>query len=55
MGFVFLANFLIKFSEWIFEVIGKHNSVFRTQDLQELLKNQSQPHTTELCQHEEGK
>jgi len=54
IGFVFLANFLIKFSEWIFIVMSEHNSVFRTQDLHELLKNQSQPHTTQTCQHKEG-
>lgn len=42
LGFVFLANFLIKFGDWIGYALVKYNLVLNMHDLHELLEKQSQ-------------
>lgn len=43
LGFVFLANFLIKFAEWIGEAVKKNDIFLNIDDLNESL--QHNPHT----------
>ena len=42
LGFVFLANFLIKFAEWIADVMEEHNLEFGVTDLNNSLHQGSE-------------